>query len=80
MSDISVIPDNFAVIVAPLHNADYNLAMSKLTEYQAHKFKVTQQNVIILHNWETEKDEMYCVYWLERPMMASVADPPTLPQ
>lgn len=68
-------PDNFAVVVAPLHTIEYEAAMHELTELQAQGFKVMQQNVIILHDSQLKVDVPYCVYWLERPMMTLVANP-----
>lgn len=60
--------ENFAVIVAPLYTAEYTDAMKRLTELQAEGFKVTQQNVIILHDAQLRVDNPYCVYWLEKPL------------
>lgn len=60
--------ENFAVVVAPLYTDEYISAMQKLTQLQVEGFKVTQQNVIILHDQQLRVDVPYCIYWLERPL------------
>lgn len=68
-------PDNFAVVVAPLHTTEYETAMHKLTELQAQGFNVMQRDTMMLYDAEKRMEVPYCVYWLERPMMSLVANP-----
>lgn len=68
-------PENFAVIVAPLHTTEYGEAMKRLTELQAQGFKVMQRDILPLYDFQAKMDRPYCVFWLERSMMALVANP-----